>query len=129
MLSETHLTGEKFAPVGARMRALGWNSFSSNAVPTGRSDSGTSAGVAIFTRKSHLVSPLDDCVVSEVCCGRHPDSLRWVGAVLRLKAVSVLLVEMYLITGVGMAADNLEILHQIQALRGLMNMPIVVAAD
>ena len=129
MLCETHLTGDGFAPVRARMGAMGWNAFHSNAVYTGRSESGTSAGVAIFSRKSHLVSPLDSCVVAEASAGHDPESLRWVGAVLRLRGVSVLLVELYLVTGIGMSGENIEILQQMLSLRGLMNMPMVVAAD
>ena len=48
---------------------------------------------------------------------------------LRLKGVSVLLVELYLITGIGMTAGNLEMLQQLLVLMSRLSMPVVIAAD
>lgn len=129
MLSETHLTSSQFEPVGRRMGALGWNAYHSGAVPTGRSDAGNSAGVALFARKFRLTSPLDECALTESAAGQDCQSLRWCASVLRLRGVSVLLCEVYLITGTGMTDDNLNILRQLQVLQSLVNMPLILAGD
>ena len=110
------------------MSKHGWNSYHANAFPTGKSIEGASAGVYIFTRKSHLANPLDDCVITSAALGHDPMFLRWVPVVLRLKMVSALLVELYLITGIGMVGQNLEILQQILVLKNLLNMPVIIAA-
>ena len=89
-----------------RMNTQGWNGFHSSATPIGCSLEGNSAGVAIFTRKPHLVIAVEDMVLESASLGRDSRSLRWVCVVLRLKGVSVLLVELYLITGIGMTAGN-----------------------
>ena len=52
---------------------------------SGRSVEGASAGVCIFTRKSHLTSPVDECVIADSALGHDPMILRWVPVVLRLK--------------------------------------------
>ena len=118
-----------FEPVLARMNRSGWNGFHSSATPTGRSLEGNSAGVAIFTMKSHLVTAVEDMVLEDASLGHDPRSLKWVCVVLRLKGVSVLLVELYLITGIGMTAGNLEILQQLLVPMSLLSMPVLIAAD
>ena len=60
--------------------------------------------------------------------GHDPMLLRWVPVVLKLKGVSALLVELYLITGIGVVGQNLEILQQILVLKNLLHMPVIVAA-
>ena len=107
---ETHLLASSFEPVLARMNRIGWNGFHASATPTGLSLEGNSAGVAIFTRKSHLVTAAEDMVLEDASLGHDSRSLMWVCVVLRLKGVSIILVELYLITGIGMTAGNLEIL-------------------
>ena len=53
----------------------------------------------------------------------------WVCVVLGLKGVSALLAELYLITGIGMTAGNLEKLQQLPVLTSLLSMPVAIAAD
>ena len=72
-----------------------------------------------------MVSPVDLCVLEQAACGADPRSLRWVAAVLRLRGVSILLVELYLITGIGISTCNMEILHQVYVLKNLLNMPVI----
>ena len=67
-------------------------------------------------------------MITSAALGHDPMFLRWVPVLLRLKGVSALLVELYLITGIGMVSQNLEILQQILALKSLLNMPVIVAA-
>ena len=129
MIAEAHLLASSCEPVLARMNRSGWSGFHSSATPTGRSLEGNSAGVAIFTRKSHLVTAVEDMVLEDASLGHDSRSLRWVCVVLRLTGVSVLLVELYLITGIGMTAGNMEIVQQLLVLMGLLNMPVVLAAD
>ena len=93
MIAEIHLLASSFEPVLARMNRQGWNGFHSSATPAGRSLEGNSAGVAIFTRKSHLATAVEDMVLEDASLGHDSRSLRWVCVVLRLKGVSVLLVE------------------------------------
>ena len=129
MIAEAHLNAASFENVGNRMSRHGWNPYRANAFPTGKSVEGTSAGVCVFTRKSHLASPVDECVIASSALGHDPMFLKWVPVVLRLKGVSALLVELYLITGIGMVGQNLEILQQMLVLKSLFNMPAIVAAD
>ena len=109
MIDETHLLASRFEHVLATLNRSGWNGFHSSATPTGLSLEGNSAGAAIFTRKSHPVTAVEDMVLEDASLGHDSRSLRWVCVVLRLKGVSVLLVELYLITGIGMTAGNLNI--------------------
>ena len=129
MVSETHLESSRAGAVSNRMGKMGWNSYLSHAAPSGKSETGTTGGVAIFGRKSHLTTPLDGCALDSVSSGQHPESLRWVACILRLRGVSVLLVELYLVTGIGMVHTNLEILQQVRLLKDLVNLPCIIAAD
>ena len=108
-IAETHLLVSNFEPVLARMNRQGWNGFHSSATPAGHSLEGNTAGVATFTRKSHLVIAVEDMVLEHASLGHDSRSLKWVCVVLRPKGVSVLLVELYLITGIGITAGDLEI--------------------
>ena len=128
MIAEAHLLASSCEPVLARMNRSGWSGFHSSATPTGRSLEGNSAGVAIFTRKSHLVAAVDDMVLEDASLWHDSRSLRWVCVVLRLKGVSVLLVGLYLITGIGVTAGNLENLQQLLVFMSLLNILVVIAA-
>ena len=129
MVAGAYLSASSFEFVLARVNRSGWNGFHSSATPIGHSLEGNTAGVAIFTRRSHLVTAVEDMVLEDASLRHDSRSLRWVCVVLRLKGVSVLLVGLYLIAGIGMTAGNLEFLQQLLVLMSLLSMPVAVAAD
>ena len=129
MLCETHLTCELFQDVGRRMGSCGWDSFHQGAVLTGRSDAGTHGGQAILTRKKCHALPLDELMISSAALGGDPCRLRWTACEVRFKGVTVVAVEAYLWTGIGLTGRNLEVLQQLAMLVSLTRHPVVIAAD
>ena len=123
MLCETHLTCDLFQDVGRRMGSCGWDSFHQGAVLTGRSDAGTHGGQAILTRKKCHALPLDELMVSSAALGGDPCRLRWTACEVRFKGVTVVAVEAYLWTGIGLTGRNLEVLQQLAMLVSLTRHP------
>ena len=54
---------------------------------------------------------------------------RWVAAELRLKSVTLMLVECYMVSGIGLTGENLIILGQLQMLTKMTGLPTIIAGD
>lgn len=130
MVYESHLSAEKFMAVAPRLTRAGWASFHSSAIGTGRSQHGTHGGEMILAKRRLHATPVDHGIVASASLGHSTDTLRWAACFLRLRHVTILLVELYLWTGVGLTADeNLLVLHQVAMLTQLVNCPVIVAGD
>ena len=68
---------------------------------------GTSAGVAIVWKASFIAQE-----ISDLGLGKEDES-RIVGIVIRTKGVSILVFEVYLWTGEGLAQRNIKLLQQV----------------
>ena len=128
MLCEIHLTCELLQDVGRRTGFCGWDSFHQGAVLTGGCDAGTHGEQAILIRKKCHALPLDDLMISSAALGSDPCRLRWTACEVRFRGVTVVAVEAYLWTGIGLTARNLEVLQQLAMLVSLTRHPVVIAA-
>jgi hypothetical protein len=95
---------------------------------SGKSETGTTAGQLILIRSDWSPVETDPSVVQLAARG-HGLGRRWVSAEIRLKAVTVLLIECYFVTGIGMRGENLELLHQLFLLIKTVGLPVILAAD
>ena len=80
------------------------------------------------TRKKCHALPLDDLMVSSAALGGDPCRLRRAACELRFTGVTVVAVEAYLWTGIGLTCRNLEVLQQLAMLVTLTRHPVVIAA-
>ena len=98
LVCETHLPRDKSDQVLKRWRRAGYRGLAQPAFPTGRSAMGLAAGILILTKEDLCAVPVDADLVESIC----PDRRRWCAVVVRRRSVSLLLVEAYLVSGLGM---------------------------
>ena len=90
----------------ATQRGYGRRSYVTAALYTGRSDSGTSAGVAILP-KAHLYTyPNDGSLLQQVTGVDDYRFSRWVPMTMKLRHVDVTVITLYLFTAAGVSERN-----------------------
>ena len=122
-LNDSQLTGKK-----PRIFAAGLDIIAGAAIPSERSDSGTSAGVAIISKKSMCIQPLDTYLLHRII-GVNLTEHRWQAGIMRLKGAKILVITCYLIHTIGLVSDNLILLEQILALIKTVGLPVIICAD
>ena len=83
------------------------------------------AGVCFAWHPSLRFAPVDPLIIREFLPTPAHQS-RVVAGVLRLRKVSILLIEVYLVTGVGLVDVNLQLLDAIRHLVTLIGLPVVI---
>ena len=83
----------------------------------------------LLVRKKCHALPLDDLMISSAALGGDPCRLRRAACEVRFKGFTVVAVEAYLWTGIGLTGRNLEVLQQLAMLVSLTRHPVVIAAD
>jgi ribonuclease HI len=126
MFSETHLSRPKMKALQKRLLANGFTAFGEAAVH--KSDKGTSAGILVLAPTRWSPQPLPAATKAAICQGSKLGT-RWMAVTLRFKRVTVMFVEVYLVSGEGLRGANLEILRQLQVLIRMVKMPTLIAGD
>ena len=110
-IAETHLAGDKFEAAKGRLRGVGFDVFGGPAQRTGRSAAGTHGGTMVLAKRHLAACPVED------------------EALVRVRACTILFVELYLVTGEDLFSDSMRVLKAAASLVKLHGLPVVVAAD
>ena len=127
-IAEHHLDQPQLNTKKPRIYAGGFDLIAGAAVSSGRSITGTSAGVAILARKSLCIQPLDVHLLQRIV-GVDLTAHRWQAGFLRLKGMTILVITSYLVHSIGLTDDNLVILEQLTVLIKSIGLPVIVCAD
>ena len=128
-IAEHHLSAARLPAFIQERNRLHRRVYATAAVPTGRSVSGTSAGVAIMA-KSHLYTrPPDPDFLQFVFGAENPTTARWTATSIRLRSMTINVVTVYLFTAEGLSLRNLAILEQILLYIQFCKGPSVVVGD
>ena len=60
---------------------------------------------------------------------RSSNECRWVAGVFRMRGLSVLLIEVYLVVGLGIGKVNFDVLMQLETLIRIHKMPVIIGGD
>ena len=82
----------------------------------------------LFANHLHAIG-IDEELVKVVMHRADPLRRKWSAAILRLRGVSVLVVELYLRDTIGLKDENVQALGQLDALRRQLGLPVVLAGD
>ena len=124
LLCETHRPPAWGDPPGL----AGWRGLWHPAVPsdTGK---GWSAGVAVLWRSRFVIEPLRRDVMLLALNGRDDLLSRLTGAVVRMQKGSVVVLEVYLVVGMGLTGCNAVLLEALGLIAGICGLPIVAFGD
>ena len=129
MVSEQHRGPEHFESLRKEATLCGRKLVFSAAWPSDRSVDGTSGGeLLLFANRLHATG-IDEELVKVVMHRADPLRRKWSAAILRLRGVSVLVVELYLRDTIGLKDENVQALGQLDALRRQLGLPVVLAGD
>ena len=126
-IGEHHKAKKEVAEARNWAQRNGWRSMWSPARATGRSEKGTSGGVAILSKKHlHLagIQGEDHKEGNEGCKG-----LDWVAIFIKLKGTTVIYIAAYWTCGIGMTGENITKASQIMAFLMKHNLPFIILAD
>ena len=87
-----------------------------------------SAGVAVIWRSGLKIDRVDSGVLSSALPSLS-DQSRVIPVYVRLKSVSILLVEVYLHDGVGLDSKNVGLLERVACLLRMVGCPVIVMGD
>ena len=126
---EHHVPVNKLHTLKNDAKALGRDFYGTAASPSLKSQTGTSAGVAILPQRRLAVSQPSDSALEMALGLQEAQYARWYPVNIRLKHVTVTYIVVYLFTAEGLSPRNQEILHQIYLYMSLVNGPFVVVGD
>jgi len=129
LIAETHLKSGAARRVEKAWAKYGYDVFQKEAEQSDKSEKGNTGGVLLAIRQDWCATQLDQPLVQEV--GQSAPHLlhRWAAAELRLKHTTVLLVEVYVYTGMGARGENSQILEQLFLLVKTLGKEAVIAGD
>ena len=109
--------------------SFGRDFHGTKASPSGKSVSGTSAGVGILPKRHLAVVPPEPQSLSLSVGLSDPTSARWYPLSIRLKGVTVTYIVAYLFSAEGLSTRNQDILQQIYTYMQLTPGPFILAGD
>ena len=86
-------------------------------------------GACILNKKKFWCEPVSRGILEIAAMGENVDTLRWVAVTSRFRKLTVLMVEVYLYTGVGFDHRNMLVLQQLATLFIFYNIPFILAGD
>ena len=127
-LGEHHLRGKSLMLGRDWAQQQGWRSTWTQASWSGRSEKGTSGGVAMFSKKhlhlsSMIVHRQGGDTVSEL---KGQD---WIALPLKLRGITVLFVAAYMTHGVGVGGANIRKMSGIMEAILKLQLPFIIMAD
>ena len=108
---EHHLDAKKLGPFKTKQKSLGRIVTATAAPSTGRSLTGTSAGLAFMSKSSCYLHSNDPLVVQEAMGVEDPDIARWLPISVRFKSTTITFIVVYLFTAEGLSQRNQQILE------------------
>ena len=110
---EHHLDAKKLGPFKTKQKSLGRLVTATAAPSSGKSLSGTSAGLAYMSKSSCFLHPSDSSVIQEAMGIEDPDYARWLPISIRFKGSTITYIMIYLYTAESLSQRNQQILEQV----------------
>ena len=110
---EHHISVEKYPSLKNDAMSLGRDLYGLPAVPSGKSTTGTSAGLGILPKRELDVDAPEPHSLQLSMGLQDPAFARWYPLSVRLKGVTITYIVVYLYTSEGLSERNLDILHQL----------------
>ena len=127
-IAEHHMQTEQLEIVKKRLKQH--RVYAEPAALTGKSQAGTHAGVMLLMRAPLLALPLPSDVLGKVAPRIDGEARRWVAGTLRVRGCTLLILTVYLFTGLSLhAPENVNVMMQIGLLLKLFRLPAVIMGD
>ena len=98
---EHHLDAKKLGPFKTKQKSLGRIVTATAAPSSGKSQLGTSAGLAFMSKSSCFLHPCDTSVVQEAMGIEDPDYARFLPISIRVRSSTITFILLYLYTAEG----------------------------
>ena len=126
-IGEHHMRGNDCEKMKRDLQQGKWRSCVSEAVPSGRSERGTSGGTAIISRAHLHLTPFRGDAESQHRLGNGGGD--WSAIQIRLRGVTILFIALYLTCGAGVSGPNARKLREVMELTIAAGFPFLIMAD